>query len=141
MEILISDSRTISEVQRDFSKAFPFLKLEFFDAPYKDEKALPKSKMISHDKKLASCRKKHIEGKLKVVKDEKVKELETELWINFGLSAQVFRKSGNLWIETSLTDSWTLEQQNREGFEMSNQHKNPYKEAEETDLGDRDKWE
>jgi hypothetical protein len=141
MEILISDSRTISEVQRDFSKAFPFLKLEFFDAPYKEDKALPKSKMLTHDRKLSLCRKKHIDGKLEIVKDEKVKDLETQLWKIFGLSAQVFRKSGNLWIETSLTDSWTLEQQNREGLEMSSAHKNPYKEAEETDLTDRDKWE
>lgn len=141
MEILISDSRTISEVQRDFSKEFPFLKLEFFDAPHKTEKALPKSKIFTHDKKLAACRKQHINGKLKVEKDEKVSDLENELWKNFGLSAQVFRRSGNLWIETSLTDSWTLEQQNREGLEMSSAHKNPYKEAEENDLTDRDKWE
>jgi len=141
MEILINDSRTISEVQRDFSREFPFLKLEFFDAPYKEEKALPKSKMFTHDKKLAVCRKKHVDGKLEIAKDEKVRDLETELWKAFGLSAQVFRKSGNLWIETSLTDSWTLEQQNREGLEMSSAHKNPYEEAEENDLTDRDKWE
>ncbi len=141
MEILITDSRTISEVQRDFSRVFPFLKLEFFDAPYKEEKALPKSKIFTHDSKLSLCRKKHIDGKLEVEKDEKVKDLEMQLWNTFGLSAQVFRKSGNLWIETSLTDSWTLEQQNREGLEMSSVHKNPYTEAEEQDLTDRDKWE
>lgn len=141
MEILISDSRTISEVQRDFSKEFPFLKLEFFDAPHKTEKALPKSKIFPHDKKLSSCRKVHQNGKLRIAKHETVNDLENELWKKFGLSAQVFRKSGNLWIETSLTDSWTLEQQNREGLEMSSAHKNPYKEAEEKDLTDRDKWE
>ena len=76
-----------------------------------------------------------------VTQNETVSTLENELWKNFGLSAQVFRKSGNLWIETSLTDSWTLEQQNREGFEMSSSHKNLYKEAEENDLTDRDKRE
>ena len=141
MEILINDLLTISEVQHEFAKEFPFLKLEFFDAPNKKEKALPKSKMFSHDKKLSTCRKQHINGKLKVLKDAKVSDLENELWKKFGLSAQVFRKSGNLWIETSLTDSWTLEQQNREGLEMSSAHKNPYKEAEEKDLMDRDKWE
>ncbi len=141
MEILINGSKTISEVQGDFSKEFPFLKLEFFDAPHKEDKALPKSKMFPNTKKLAACRKQQTDGKLIVMKDEKVKDLENELWKNFGLSAQVFRRSGNLWIETSLTDSWTLEQQNREGLEMSITHKNPYKEAEENDLTDRDKWE
>ena len=140
MEILINDMRTISEVQHEFTQEFPFLKLEFFDAPHKEEKALPKSKMFSHDKKLVACRKQHLDGKVEIVKDDKVSDLENKLWKNFGLSAQVFRKSGNLWIETSLTDSWTLEQQNLEGFEMSSTHKNPYKEAKEKDLADRDKW-
>ena len=59
MEILINDSKTISEVQRDFSKEFPFLKLEFFDAVPKENKALPKSKMYPHDKKLGGIRRKH----------------------------------------------------------------------------------
>ena len=141
MEITITDSRTISELQLEFSKEFPFLKLEFFDAPYKKEKALPKSKMFPRDKKLSAIRKIHKEGTIEVRSNETVNDLENELWKNFGLSAQIFRKSGNLWIETSLTDSWTLEQQNREGLEMSSAHKNPYKEAEENDLTDRDKWE
>ena len=28
------------------------------------------------------------------------------------LSAQVFRKSGKIWLETTFTDSWTLKKQN-----------------------------
>lgn len=141
MEILINDTRTISEVQLEFSKEFPFLKIEFFDAPHKIEKALPKSKMFSHEKKIGSIRKLHKNGKLKVTKSETVNTLENDLWNNYGLSAQIFRKSGNLWIETSLTDNWTLEQQNREGFEMSNNNRSAYKDAEEKDFTDRDKWE
>ena len=141
MEIIINDTRTISEVQRDFSKEFPFLKIEFFDALYKADKALPKSKIFSPDKKLAAVRKIHKDGTLSIAKEETVTHLEATLWKNFGLTARVFRKSGNVWIETSLTDSWTLERQNREGMEMSTGHKDPYKEAEENDLTDRDKWE
>lgn len=141
MEILINDSKTINEVQRDFSREFPFLKLEFFDAPYQQNKALPKSKMFSHDRKIGTIRKVHQDGKLVLDKNEKVSELETELWKNFGLTAQVFRRSGNLWIETSLTDSWTLEQQNREGFELANDTISPYQKAEEEDITDRDKWD
>lgn len=141
MEILINDTRTISEVQRDFSLTFPYLKIEFFSTPYEEGRALPKSKMFMPDRRLGTIRQMHTEGNLAVTGSNKVCELENNLWQNFGLSAQVFRKSGNLWIETSLTDSWTLERQNREGLEMSSTHKNPYKEAEEKDLADRDKWE
>jgi hypothetical protein len=42
----------------------------------------------------------------------------------YGLSVQVFRKSGNVWLETSATDNWTLRQQNNEGAELSTQMKN-----------------
>jgi hypothetical protein len=141
MEILISGSRTIRDVQQEFSKEFPFLKLEFFDAPHTKDIALPKSKMYAQDKKLSAIRKLHIEGEVSVNANETVYSLENKLWRRFGLSAQVFRKSGNLWIETSLTDSWTLEQQNREGLEMSVGPQNRYKAAEEKDISDRDKWE
>jgi len=45
MEILIVDTKTISEVQREFNTEFPYLKIEFFDVPYKPETALPKAKL------------------------------------------------------------------------------------------------
>ena len=122
IEILINNLKTISEVQYDFSRKFPFLKLEFFNTAYVAEKALPKSKMFSQDKKLGAIRKTRKEGKIIVAQHQTVNDLEKEFWERFGLSAQVFRKSGNLWIETSLTDSWTLEQQNHEGYEMSKLH-------------------
>jgi hypothetical protein len=141
MEIIINDSLTISEFQKAFSSEFPYLKIEFFDAPYKAEKALPKSKMYSHERKIGSIRKQHEEGRLVVTSQEKVSDIELELWKKYGLSAQIFRRSGNVWIETSLTDSWSLEQQNREGFELSKAHKTPFQETEENDPTDRDKWE
>jgi hypothetical protein len=37
----------------------------------------------------------------------------------FNLSVQVFRKSAGTWIETSVTDDWTLKQQNDEGKDLS----------------------
>ncbi|MBL7779341.1 MAG: hypothetical protein JNK66_13760 [Chitinophagales bacterium] len=139
MEIIINDTRVISDIQREFSSHFPFLKLEFFDTPHRENEALPKSKIFTTDKKLGSCRKKHNTGLLEILPQQKVRDLENSMWNNFGLSAQVFRKSGNLWIETSLTDSWTLEQQNREGYEMSDS-KTRHKE-DTPDLTDRDVWE
>jgi len=48
---------------------------------------------------------------------------------NIGLIAEVFRRSGNVWIETILTNNWTLGQQNPEGGEISlhfNEKRIPY---------------
>jgi hypothetical protein len=41
-----------------------------------------------------------------------VGELEQSFRDIYGLATQVFRKSGNNWIETTETVDWTLEKQN-----------------------------
>lgn len=48
-----------------------------------------------------------------------VSELEILLQYEFGLSLQVLRKSGNLWMETSMTRHWTIRQQNQQGAEIA----------------------
>jgi len=63
----------------------------------------------------------------------KVIDLEKMFKNRFNLSAQVFRKSGNLWLETTMTDNWTLLQQNNHGREISTGKKNPDK-ADDFDL-------
>ena len=37
----------------------------------------------------------------------------------FGFGMQVFRKAGNSWVLTTMTDDWTLAHQNEEGKEDS----------------------
>ena len=49
----------------------------------------------------------------------KVSELEVLLQYEFGLPAQVLRKSGNLWMETTMTDHWSLRQQNDRGQDIA----------------------
>ncbi len=48
-------------------------------------------------------------------RDMSVSELEQLFLTKYGLNAQVFRRSGNLWLQTSATDHWTLAEQNRKG--------------------------
>lgn len=138
MELFINDKRTIKELQDDFSNEFPFLRVEFFNIPFAPGKSLPKSAIYATDKALGGCRKIHNEGSLTIMPQDTVAKLEESLWQNFGLSAQVFRKSGRLWIETSLTDSWTLERQNDEGRELSQYR---YRDRDDEDPTDRDKWD
>ena len=56
---------------------------------------------------------------IEVVEEMKVKDLERIFKDQFSLAMQVFRKSGNLWLETTMTDNWTLQQQNDHGREIS----------------------
>ena len=68
---------------------------------------------------LGECRTTHVNGDINIVPKMTVKELEQQFLHLYGLFVQVFRKSGNVWLETTVTDNWTLEQQNRQGEEMS----------------------
>jgi hypothetical protein len=46
-------------------------------------------------------------------------ELEKTFEEMLGLSVLVYRKSGKLWLETTMTDNWTLAQQNENGRQIS----------------------
>ena len=56
---------------------------------------------------------------VEISEDMKVSDLEKLFKDNFKLAVQVFRKSGNLWLETTMTDNWTLLQQNNHVRELS----------------------
>jgi hypothetical protein len=117
--IKITDSKTISSLQEEFHTAFPFLKLEFFHHKHDAFKGSFKKDILNTDTTLKQCRKKKTEGAIILKENMKVTEIETLFREVFGLSAQVFRKSGRSWIETTVTDDWTLKRQNDEGKELS----------------------
>ena len=48
-----------------------------------------------------------------------VRELENECEKLFGICLQVYRRSGNLWLETTMTENWTISHQNKSGSEIS----------------------
>ena len=113
----VSQNRTISDVQKDFNSQYPFLKLEFYKVQRLDE-ALTVRKHLdkSIPLKLAGVKN---GGMLEVNERMTVKEFEKAFLQNFGLVVQVSRKSGMLWLETTLTDNWTLAKQNEYGREIS----------------------
>ena len=123
LKILISDERKLIEIQKDFTLFFPFLKLEFFKAPHKIGESSAKNLLLDANKLIKDCRSNRSSSHLEVKESMSVNQLEQLLFENFGLAAQVFRKSGNVWLETSATDNLTLLQQNNEGAELSTQIK------------------
>ncbi len=119
MEILIDDNRTLQDLQEEFSAKYPFLKLEFFSKAHAEGDASPKSEMITENHKLGEVRTNHKQGSITIHSEMKVSDLENDFEDLFGIHIQVFRKSGDLWLETSATDSWSLKEQNSTGEEMS----------------------
>ena len=137
MELQITDKITISELQKQFSWEFPYLKIEFFDTPHSATNRLSKSHLYPASRILGGCRKIHKDGIISFTPNDTVEKLEQIFWEEFGLSVQIFRKSGNLWIETSLSNSWTLKLQNEEGRALSDGKFNFKKEDE--DIADFDR--
>jgi hypothetical protein len=50
-----------------------------------------------------------------------VTEIEKSFNRFYGLNTQILRKSGNIWLGTTVTDNWTLEEQNKQGESLSTQ--------------------
>jgi len=119
MQIIINDHRKIFAVQEEFNNLFPYLKIEFFAKAHKT--GAPSSKKIikHHSKTLGECRTIHNKGTFTISPNMTVAELEQNFSDVYGLSVQVFRKSGKFWLETSITDNWPLQKQNKQGEELS----------------------
>lgn len=113
--MLIIDEMKIKDIQRAFSQMFPALKVEFFSGQHAEGEGSPMKTRLDSGLTLSQVRSAHSEGDFVVRRDMSVGQFEREFFEQFGLNIQVFRRSGNIWMQTTATDSWTLEEQNRKG--------------------------
>lgn len=119
MRLHILPDRLVSDIQEQFNEEFPFLDLVFFKKGTASRSDKNTTKQVPGNWKIADIQVELIEGIMDVSGEMKVKDLEKRLKDEFTLSTQVLRKSGNLWLETTMTDNWTLDQQNNHGREIS----------------------
>jgi len=116
MKIEVSKDKTIAQLQEEFSAAYPYIKLVFFTKPHKAYKGSPAKFLVSdRDVTLGSLEKKPHSGVLYLEPEMPTWQVERLFEEEFGLHVQVFRKSGNTWLETSVSDDLTLEEQNIKG--------------------------
>ena len=130
----IEGNQAIRSVQQQFNQIFPFLKIEFFTEPHIAGQLTVKNKMISALARIGDVQKVSRNGLIDVSGTSTVSKLESTFEEEFGLYVQVFRKSGNIWLETSATDNWTLDQQNEEGRSLHQHFKAEREDPEEHDI-------
>lgn len=112
MYLQITPKFAISDVQEAFSSTFPFLKIEFIKKP--------ENANGSSDNHAASATIRSVQDEnLEITGEMKVRELEQALDRWFPFDARIFRRSGNIWLETTMTNDWTLEHQNEHGRDIS----------------------
>ncbi len=113
--MLIDNGKKIKDLQLEFHRAFPHLKLEFYEGSHRPGEASPARQQLDNEQLIDEVRSVHSKGDLRIREEMSVSELERLFLEKFGLNAQVFRRSGTLWLQTSATDHWTLAEQNRKG--------------------------
>jgi hypothetical protein len=119
MKITIHDTRIVSEIQNEFNEMFPYLKLEFFTKMHEPGKPSHLKFRIPASSTIGESRSIHLDGSLTVTPQMTVNELEQQLGHLFGLGVQVFRKTGESWIETITSDAESLEYLNNLGEELT----------------------
>lgn len=116
--ISIKDSQQLKDIKDDFNSKFPHLKLEFFSEEHKVGEASSKKSKFDDSLYLKDIRTKHTEGELSLDGHQKTSTFESNFSNHFGVTVQVLRKSGNIWLQTTTTDDWTLAEQEQKGVEF-----------------------
>ena len=124
MKLHVASDRTIGQIQDEFAAEYPNLKLVFFSKPHQAYKGSPAKFLIEDRNTLVSSllHGKEIHAELFVEPEMPVWQLERLLELEYHLHVQVFRRSGNTWLETSVTDDLTLEQQEVKGKDSLRHH-------------------
>ncbi|NOT35952.1 MAG: hypothetical protein HOP11_01080 [Saprospiraceae bacterium] len=121
MIIIIQKDKKISDIQKEFHKRFPHLKIEFYKSPHSEFEGSAVDNILDTELTIEQAQKRNASGTIKIEGLMTVAELEQAFAETFGLCVQVFRQSGQIWLQTTASDSWTLAEQNQKGFD----HRDP----------------
>lgn len=122
----IDDNKTLAAVQKEFKRKFQNLKIEFYQGRHEAGEGSPGVTRLDPEQTIGAVRTVNQPGEFNVTKDMTVRDFEQQVYERFGLNVQVFRKSGNLWMQTTSTDDWTLQEQNRKGGSSEQAYKQKY---------------
>lgn len=116
MKLFIEKESMVDDIKKLFCARYPYLKIEFYKKPFCNVSV--KKEIIPVNIPLIQHAHQSSKAVINIGRNITVADLENYFSL-LGLKAEIFRKSGNVWVETSLTNNWTLDQQNKEGEEIS----------------------
>lgn len=116
MTIQISPNDQIRDLQNAFTAAYPHLKLQFFSKPHGENKA-SFAKFLIHNRNtlLSELNPALRASSISIAPETITWALEKDFEEAFNLHVQVFRQSGSIWLETSVSDHLTLAEQEAKG--------------------------
>ena len=111
MLLTIQDNLSVQDLQERFSRCFPDLKIEFYKTPHHWKKESLEKDHIDPKTLIGDIRKKHNPGTLEIRSSNTTGEIEKKFRTFFGLNVQIFRNENQYWIQTTTTDTCTLNEQ------------------------------
>ncbi len=119
MTSTINNNRKIFSIQEEFNQEFPYLKLDFYAKSNRHGGPASEKIVEKSSKTIGDCRTNHENGIINISPNMTVAELEGMFNNMYGLKINISRKAGKSWIETNITNNWTLEKQNEQGKILS----------------------
>jgi hypothetical protein len=114
MNLFLSSESTLRDINKEFQLQFPFLKLEFYRHRHQTGETSLFEKKVSSRKPLKDISN-LLPGFISIDAMDSVADVEQRFQKKFGLPIQVFRRAGDIWVETVETDRLTLLKQNNMG--------------------------
>jgi len=115
MKLYVNQSSTLGEIQKDFRDMYPYLKLEFYKRIQTGNRETPSKDRLQANYLPGKINTGRVYAAIDISPQRSASELETDILNTLGVSAQVLRRSGTIWIQTTDTDKWSLRLQNEEG--------------------------
>jgi hypothetical protein len=114
MKIFLSSESTLRNINKEFQRVFPLLKLEFYWHSHGTGDTSVLDTRISNRETLKniSCM---VPGYISIDPTDTVAEVEKRFQNKYGLPVQIFRRADDVWVETVQTDNLTLLKQNSMG--------------------------
>ena len=117
MKILLYSNRTVETIKEEFSAAYPYLKISFYSRKQQAEGTFteevdPSTELIEISGVLK-------EGDIEINPTDTIKDVERNFEKQYGLPVHIFRKQNDSWMNTTITDDLTLQEQNLWGREAS----------------------
>ena len=99
---------TVEDIQQQFEDAFPHLQLRFYHHAHQEGEGSPVRDEVHLNVSMRELNEEVSAGEIRLSEMMTVADLETRMESEFGLHVQIFRKSGDTWLQTSATDHWNL---------------------------------
>lgn len=115
MEINVIEDDLLCNIQHSFRAQYPHLKLLFYKSPYREADVYHKAILLDENLPMEEVTMFHTAGRIDIGPERTVAAVEKDFFHKLGLSVQIVRQSGDLWIAAVNADLSTLYQQNEEG--------------------------